>query len=206
MQTSLKRGQLLLREKNLYRKKKNCASGNIGSTSAVQPAKASDAQLVQKRPAPSSTEEPLTKNSIALGASFKNRQRASDKTSSRTPGVPQVDTSADRVVRDATSEEMVTKSTTMTASSAGVEGFTAAENVWMCFACMLKLGVLKKRIENEDKHTCVDCGECPQGIYLLNRHECSGPCTSATSRETSIVPGVPAYRSNKAKTGCESRQ
>ena len=147
-----------------------------------------------------------------------------------------MDTSADPVVRDATSEEMVAKSTAMTASSAGFEEIicdstptilelsrgattdvdprisaaegldTAAENVWMCFACMLKLGVMKKRMENKDKHTCVDCEECPQGIYQLNRHECSGPCTSATRRETSIVPGVPAYSSDRAKTGCESRQ
>ena len=29
--------------------------------------------------------------------------------------------------------------------------------VWMCFLCMLKLGVLKERVENESKQKCVKC-------------------------------------------------
>ena len=200
--------------------KKPCGSGNTGTTST---------DIDHKRPASSPTEEPLTKVSIALGASFENLQMqtssstetpslknanaldasftnhqcARDETTSRTPGAPQMDISADAVIRDATSQGTNTVDPHMSAAD---ELDTAAENMWMCFACMLKLGALKKRMENEDKHTCVECGECPQGIYQLVRKEFSGFWTSVKRRETSIVPGVPACNANKAKTRCESRQ
>ena len=81
-----------------------------------------NANIVKKRPASSSKQEPLTKNQCASGNT--SSSSADGETTSVDPRM----SAADAID-------------------------TAAENVWMCFACMLKLGVLKKRIENKDKHT-----------------------------------------------------
>ena len=81
-----------------------------------------NANIVKKRPASSSREEPLTKKQCASGNT--SSSSADGETTSVDPRM----SAADAID-------------------------TAAENVWMCFACMLKLGVLKQRIENKDKHT-----------------------------------------------------
>ena len=38
---------------------------------------------------------------------------------------------------------------------------------WICFMCLLQLGLMLARVENDNKDECVLCKTCPQGIYKI---------------------------------------
>ena len=52
-----------------------------------------------------------------------------------------------------------------------IELLVLSSFIWICFICLFHLGELKRRVDNDDKHTCTICGERPQGIYQISREE-----------------------------------
>ena len=83
-------------------------------------------------------------------------------------------------------------------SSSSTPPKTRKQSIWLCFPCLHERASLRCRIDNDmSRHTCVDCGACPQGIYDFNgprlevpRIDPMAPTPSAASSESgdALVP------------------
>ena len=108
--------------------KKQCASGNVGTTITLEKKNTRNEDTDQKMTAP---EEPLPKKSIAFGASSEYLPMKGSSSA------------VDPFLKHSLPHDVSFENRQCAGDNA---------SAWLCIACMLKLGVLKKRLENNEKH------------------------------------------------------